>query len=59
MAAGADPIVDPKSNENFAQASKSDFNVVPGAKHELFLERDIFRDQFFEFFESFLEKHAL
>ena len=59
IAAGADPIVDPKSNETFAQASNSDFRVVPGAKHELFLERDIYRDQFFEFFEAFLEKHAL
>jgi len=56
IAAGADPIVDPASNENFASVSRSSYKVVPGALHELLLERDIYRDQFFDAFDSFLKK---
>jgi len=59
VAAGADPIVDPASNANFAKKAGIDFAVVPGALHELFLERDEYRNQFFEIFEAFLEKNAL
>ena len=59
VAAGADPIVDPASNENFAFKARATFKVVPGALHELFLERDIYRDQFFETFEKFLDDNAL
>jgi len=59
VAAGADPIVDPKSNENFAVNAGGTYKVVPGAMHELFLERDIYRDQFFEIFDKFLEDQGL
>jgi lysophospholipase len=59
VAAGADPIVDPASNEDFARKAGGTFRVVPGAMHELFLERDIFRDQFFAEFEVFLRDNAL
>ena len=59
VAAGADPIVDPKSNENFAVKSGSTFRTVAGAKHEIFLERDVYRNQFFEFFEKFLNDQGL
>ena len=59
VAAGADPIVDPSSNKDFAKKAGMDFEVVPGALHELFLERDEYRDQFFNLFDAFLEKNAL
>jgi len=59
VAAGADPIVDPASNEAFASKSRATFKVVPGALHELFLERDIYRDQFFAAFDEFLKDNAL
>jgi len=59
VAAGADPIVDPASNENFASKARATFKVVPGALHELFLERDIYRDQFFAAFDQFLKDEAL
>ena len=59
VAAGADPIVDPKSNETFARKAGGRYNVVPGALHELFLERDVYRDQFFETFDEFLMEQGL
>jgi len=59
VAAGADPIVDPASNKDFAKKAGIDFEVVPGALHELFLERDEYRDQFFDMLDTFLEKNAL
>ena len=59
VAAGADPIVDPASNKEFAEKAGATFTVVPGALHELFLERDELREQFFEAFDNFLEANAL
>ena len=59
VAAGADPIVEPSSNEDFAAMSGATFAVVPGALHELFLERDELREQFFSAFDSFLDANAL
>ncbi len=59
VAAGGDQIVEPASVEDFAVKSGSDFHVVPGAKHELFLERDTLRDEFFEQIDDFLARQAL
>lgn len=59
VAAGGDQIVDPASVEAFAIKADCDFHVVPGAKHELFLERDGMRNEFFDVIDSFLEKQAL
>lgn len=59
VAAGGDQIVDPASVETFAQRSGSMFHVVPGAKHELFLERDSMRNEFFDVIDTFLEEQAL
>ncbi len=59
VAAGADPIVDPASNKSFAANSGSTFHIIPGALHELMIERDIYRDQFFDAFDTFLVTHAL
>jgi len=58
IAAGGDPIVDPGSNREFAEKSGAEFKVVPGALHELFLEKDVYRDQFFEIVDEFLEANA-
>ena len=59
VAAGGDPIVEPISNEKFAEAAGIDFEVVPGALHELLMEKDVYRDQFFKFFDEFLDRQAL
>ncbi len=59
VAAGGDPIVDPISNVDFAKAAKIDWKVVPGALHEVFLEQDEYRNQFFDVFDEFLEKQGL
>lgn len=56
IGAGADPIVDPASVKRFAKKSGTDYVVVPGALHELFLERDIYRDVFFDHIDAFLER---
>ncbi len=59
VAAGGDQIVDPASVEDFAAKAKCDFHVVPGAKHELFLERDPMRDEFLDRIDTFLDDQAL
>lgn len=59
VAAGGDPIVDPASNKDFAEKAGVEYHVVPGALHELFMERDEYRDQFFVRFDKFLEDNAL
>lgn len=58
VSAGADPIVDPGSNSKFAHMAGIDLKVVPGALHELFMEKDEYRNQFFESFDQFLEKEG-
>lgn len=59
VAAGGDPIVDPSSNKAFAQAAGASYAVVPGALHELFLERDELRNKFFAELDNFLDGNAL
>jgi lysophospholipase len=59
VAAGGDQIVDPASVEMFARKADCDFHVVPGAKHELFLEQDAMRNEFFDIIDRFLETQAL
>jgi lysophospholipase len=59
VAAGADPIVIPASVEEFANKAGADYLNIPGALHEIILERDVYRDQFWEGFDAFLEKNAL
>lgn len=54
LGAGADPIVDPASVERFAKNAGCEYVVVPGALHELFLERDVFRDDAFAKIDEFL-----
>lgn len=59
LAAGADPIVDPASVEKFAANSGCDYAVIPGALHELFLERDVYRDACFDEIDAFLEREKI
>lgn len=59
VAAGGDQIVDPGAVQLFAERSGCAFHVVPGAKHELFLERDAMRDEFFAVIDRFLDDQAL
>ena len=59
ISAGGDPIVDPASHRDFAQKSGANLKVVPGARHELFLEADEYRDQFFTIIDEYLEQQAL
>jgi len=59
LGAGADPIVDPASVKKFAKKSGCQYVVVPGALHELFLERDIYRDEAFSEILAFLEKQKI
>ena len=59
FAPGADPIVDPASIRDFARRSGADVVTVAGAKHELFLEQDEYRDQFFEALDAWLEERGI
>lgn len=59
IAAGADPIVDPSSVKDFAKNAGIAFDVIPGALHELFLEKDAYRNHFLQLIDKFLEDQAL
>jgi len=59
IGAGGDPIVDPASNSKFAHMAGIDFQVIPGALHEILMEKDEFRDQLFAHFDAFLDKQGL
>jgi len=59
VGAGGDPIVDPASNQSFAERAGAQYTVIPGALHEIFLERDIYREVMFDEIDSFLDAQAL
>lgn len=59
ISAGGDPIVDPASHQRFAEKSGATLKVVPNALHELFLEKDEYRNQFFDMTDKYLEDNAL
>ena len=59
LGAGGDAIVDPASIEKFAEKSGSEYQVIPAAQHELFLERDQYRDEAFAAIDAFLETQKL
>lgn len=58
IAAGADPIVVPSAVEDFARKAKADCVNIAGARHEVLIEADEYRDQFWTAFDAFLEKNA-
>ena len=58
-ACGADAIVTPASIEEFAKKAHAEFINFPGCLHEILLEKDEFRDQFWATFDKFLEENGL
>jgi lysophospholipase len=55
IAAGADQVTDARAAERFASRLRAGRTViVEGAEHELMVERDVFRDQFFAAFDAFV-----
>jgi len=59
LGAGADPIVDPASIERFAKNAGCEYVVIPGALHELFLERDVYRDDALSKIDDFLNAEKI
>ena len=57
-ACGADAIVVPASIEEFAKKAHAKFVNFPGCLHEILLEKDEFRDQFWTAFDKFLEENG-
>ena len=55
IAAGADRVTDARAAERFASRLRAGRTViVEGAEHEMLVERDVFRDQFFAAFDAFV-----
>jgi lysophospholipase len=55
VAAGADPICGTPATERFAARLKAGRAIViPGARHELLMERDEIRDLFWAAFDAFV-----
>lgn len=59
VAAGADPVCATPATERFASRLKAGHAIViPGARHELLMERDEIRDQFWAAFDAFIPGSA-
>jgi lysophospholipase len=55
IAAGADPVCATPAIERFASRLKAGrVIVIPGARHEILMERDEFREQFWAAFDAFV-----
>ncbi|MGY6643780.1 MAG: alpha/beta fold hydrolase [Salinarimonas sp.] len=55
IAAGSDAIVDTRATERFGQGLKGGgVIVIPGARHEILMEQDDIREQFFAAFDAFI-----
>ena len=55
LIAGQDRVTDPRAAERFASRLRAGrFIVVNGAMHEILIERDRFRDQFWAAFDAFV-----
>ena len=55
IAAGADPVCSTPAAERFASRLKAGHAIViPGAKHEILMERDEVREQFWAAFDAFV-----
>ncbi len=60
VAAGCDRIVDTRATEQFALRLKAGHLIVlPGAEHELLMERDDVRDRFWAAFDAFIPGAAM
>lgn len=59
VAAGQDSVVSTPAIEQFAMRMRAGGHIViAGAKHELMMERDLFREQFFAAFDAFVPGSA-
>ena len=55
VAAGADPVCATPATERFASRLKAGrVIVIPGARHEILMERDVVREQFWAAFDAFI-----
>jgi lysophospholipase len=55
LAAGADPVCATPATERFAARLKAGYAIViPGARHEILMERDDIREQFWAAFDAFI-----
>ena len=55
VAAGADPVCSTPATERFAARLKAGHAIViPGARHEILMERDAIREQFWAAFDAFI-----
>lgn len=55
IAAGDDAVTDTRAIERFAERLRAGrLIVIDGAKHEILMERDCFRDQFWAAFDQFI-----
>lgn len=54
--AGAESVVSNRAAERFARRMKTTAHLqIPGARHEILMERDEFRDQFWAAFDAFIQ----
>ena len=55
VAAGADPVCATPATERFAARLKAGHAIVlPAARHEILMERDAIREQFWAAFDAFI-----
>ena len=55
VAAGADRVTDTRAAERFASRLRAGrIVIIDGAEHEMLMERDVFRDQFWAAFDAFI-----
>ncbi len=55
VSAGSETVVSNPAIEQFVAAMRIGTNlVIPGARHEILMERDIYREQFFAAFDAFI-----
>jgi lysophospholipase len=55
IAAGADPVCATPATERFASRLKAGHAIViPGSRHEILMERDVIREQFWAAFDAFI-----
>lgn len=55
VAAEQEQLVDNAASKAFAERSGGRFMVIPGARHEILMETDPVRDQFWKAFDGFVE----
>ena len=55
IASGADRVIDTRATERFASRLRAArLIVIDGAEHEILMERDSLRDQFWAAFDKFI-----